>query len=347
MVIAMIKVSFIGVKEAERLISDIHLNLFQEIFWWKLIEQGFNKECLVAVVSDNNVNKIIMPLFIHRILFIYRVGSPLRGTYTPYIDFIKLSDNINKNDQKKYVHKIVDSVLQKGANWIEIACLSERDEVFMDLTSIDFSVEYPSTIILDTNKSEEILWNGMQGRARNLVRKSEKNGLRAEFLDCDKKNVKQFYSMLENTFKKSGATPPHSEEFYILLTKRLLKSNNLLFVSIKSGSDTVAMGIFMHNEDEINFMSGTSTREGNKYGASNLMHWEVIKFATNNNIKKYNFGGLGIASIDKFKRSFGGCEVGYSRFVWMKFYIRILFKAFTWVRFKLRFPLAMWLNRKK
>ena len=100
----MIKVSFIGVKEAERLISDIHLNLFQEIFWWKLIEQGFNKECLVAVVSDNNVNKIIMPLFIHRILFIYRVGSPLRGTYTPYIDFIKLSDNIDKNDQKKYVH---------------------------------------------------------------------------------------------------------------------------------------------------------------------------------------------------------------------------------------------------
>ena len=34
-------------------------------------------------------------------------------------------------------------------------------------------------------------------------------------------------------------------------------------------------------------MSGTSTSIGNMYGANNLMHWEVIKFASNKNIKKY------------------------------------------------------------
>jgi lipid II:glycine glycyltransferase (peptidoglycan interpeptide bridge formation enzyme) len=340
----MINVSFISVEAAECLIDDIHLDLFQEIFWWKLIEQGFNKECLIALVSDNGVNKLIMPLFIHKVLFIYRVGSPLRGTYTPYMDFIKLSKNLDENDQEKYLHEIVKSLLKKGVNWIEVTCLSKRDEVFAGLKNVGFDVEHPSTMILDTNKSEEDLWNGMQGRARNLVRKSEKNGLKVEFLDCKEKNVKLFYSMLKDTFKKYGQLPPHSEEFYMLLTKRLLKSNNLLFLSIKNGADVVAMGIFMYNKCEINFMSGTSTRDGNKFGANNLMHWEVIKFAADNNISKYNFGGLGISSIDKFKRSFGGYEVGYSRYIWMKQYINLLFKMLIWVKSNLIMPLTMLLK---
>ncbi len=337
----MINVSFISIEDAECLIDGIHLDLFQEIFWCKLVEQGFNKKCLIALVSDNGVNKLLMPLFIHKVLFLYRVGSPLRGTYTPYIDFIKLSNSLCKSDQKKYLHEIVQSLLEKGVNWIEITCLSKREEVFTSLENMEFDVERPSTMILDTDKSEEALWAGMQGRARNLVRKSEKNNLKVPFLDCEEKNVKLFYSMLKNTFEKYKKTPPHPEEFYILLTRRLIKSGNLLFVSIKKDTDVVAMGMFMYNSSEINFMSGTSTREGNKFGANNLMHWEVIKFASNNNINQYNFGGLGISSIDKFKRSFGGYEVGYSRYIWMKPSVNLLFKIFIWVKSNLTMPLVM------
>ena len=74
------------------------------------------------------------------------------------------------------------------------------------------------------------------------------------------------------------------------------------------------------------------------------MHWEVIKFAADNNISKYNFGGLGISSIDKFKRSFGGYEVGYSRYIWMKQYINLLFKMLIWVKSNLIMPLTMLLK---
>jgi lipid II:glycine glycyltransferase (peptidoglycan interpeptide bridge formation enzyme) len=340
----MIKVLFISIDAAERIISNTSLGLFQEPFWWKTIENGFNKRCKIALVSKDGINQLLIPLFFHKIGFLHRVGMPLRGTYTPYMDFVKLSEEIDNEIQEECLLEVVDTLLKEGVNWIEITCLFEKESIYKGLENVGFFTENPSTIILNTNKSEEELWLDMQGRARNLVRKAEKNELSIEFLDYELKNIEVFYSMLENTFIKSGQRPPHSKDFYILLVKELIISGNLLFVSIQKDMEVVAMGIFMYNHSEMNFMSGTSTRVGNKYGANNLMHWEVIKFASKNNIKKYNFGGLGIPSIDKFKRSFGGYETGYIRYVWMKTYVYLLFNVLTWVKTKLVTPFRIWIN---
>ena len=340
----MIKVSFISIDAAERIINNTSLGLFQEPFWWKIIENGFNKKCKIALVNKDGINQLLIPLFSHKIGFIHRVGMPLRGTYTPYMDFVKLLADIDNETQEECLLEVVNTLLKEGVNWIEITCLFEKESIYKGLENVGFSTENPSTIILNTNKSEEDLWLDMQGRARNLVRKAEKNEISIEFLDYELKNIEVFYSMLENTFIKSGQKPPHSKDFYIFLVNELIASGNLLFVSIQKDMKVVAMGIFMYNHSEINFMSGTSTRVGNKYGANNLMHWEVIKFASKNKIKKYNFGGLGIPSIDKFKRSFGGYEAGYIRYVWMKPHVYLLFNVLIWVKTKLVTPFRIWIN---
>ncbi len=337
----MVNVSFINIDDAKEILSNSYVGLFQEPFWWQIVEDGFDKECKVALVSENGSNKVIFPLFFHKIGPILRVGSPLRGTYTPYLDFIILSEDVSVSDQKFYLSKIVESLLTKGADWIEIGCKSTRDEIFCNLKENGFNIESPSTIILKTNVEKDILWNNMQGRARNLIRKAKKNGLMVNFLNSDLNNIHIFYSMLEDTFRKSGQNPPHSKDFYILLLDRLINSRNLLFISICKGVEVVAMGIFMHNANEIHFMSGTSTREGNKYGANNLLHWEVIKFASKNNIKQYNFGGLGIPTIDKFKRSFGGVEVEYRRYIWMKKPVHLAFNFLMRIKNAIRLLKAL------
>ena len=174
----------------------------------------------------------------------------------------------------------------------------------------------------------------MQGRSRNLVRKAYKFGLTVDVLNGDVKNVESFYSMLNNTFRKSGKRPPHSIDFYKLLASSAINSSNLLFLSIKKDSDIISMGMFLYNLNEIHFISGASTSEGNKYGANNMLHWEVIKFACKNGINNYDFGGLGIPAIDKFKRSFGGVESHYQMFAWMKPSVRLLFNIYIWLRSK-------------
>jgi lipid II:glycine glycyltransferase (peptidoglycan interpeptide bridge formation enzyme) len=321
----MIEISFISIDSAKKIINGLDLLPFQEYFWWNIVEKGFGKECKLLLLSDNGNNKLLMPLFFHKLGPFLRVGSPLRGTHTPHIDPIVLSEDVDTNFQQIYIKKVLLFLLKNGADWIEFTYANHQ--IFNGLNAADFLVETPSTSILKTNLSEDVLWNGMQGRARNLVRKAEKFDLVANFLDSKKHNVDLFYSMLEETFKKSGNKPPHSKEFYTFLVDSLIASNNLLFLSIEKESKVVAMGIFMFNNNEINFISGTSTQIGNKYGANNLMHWEVIKFASTNNIKQYNFGGLGISSIDKFKRSFGGNDVEYKRYILMKPFVQFLFNT--------------------
>lgn len=330
----MSEVSLISVGVAKSIFNKTILGLFQEPFWWEIVEQGFGKNCKVALVSVEGQNKVLLPLFFHRIGPISRVGSPLRGTFTPYIGFIHLVDHIGVTNEKDYLDCVIDFLLKKGVHWIEISFTSERDFFSQYMNDLGFTKETPETIILNTNQEKESLWLNMQGRARNLVRKAEKFGLTVHTLDSSTQDVKSFYSMLTKTFNKSGQRPPHSIEFYTLMADNAISSNNLLFLSIHKDLETVSMGMFLYNSCEIHFISGTSTKNGNKYGANNLMHWEVIKFASNNGIKIYDFGGIGVPAIDKFKKSFGGIESCYNRYIWMKPSVRFLFNLYIRIRSK-------------
>jgi predicted N-acyltransferase len=333
----MTQVKYITIDDSKKLLKNESLNLFQELFWWQILEIGFKKKCKVALIIDENENKALLPLFFHKIGPILRVGSPLRGTFTPYMGFIWLTKNINDKQKIKYLKLIIDSLVKYGANRIELSFGSNKKSFNENLLSLGFNFKNAKTILLNTEQEEEILWMGMQGRSRNLVRKAQKFGLQVKFLGSDLKNLDLFYSLLEETFKKSGKRPPHAKTFYKLLIQKLIISNNLLFLSIIKESNVVAMGVFLYNSEEIHFISGTSNVIGNKFGANNLMHWEVIKFASNSNIKKYDFGGLGISSIDKFKKSFGGVEGSYSNYIWMSPKIKFIFSLFTWLTSKFPF----------
>jgi len=319
----MIKVSLISTYTAKNLIKNHILDSFQEPYWWEIVEDGFGKKCKIILVSDKGKNIILVPLYFHKFGPILRIGSPLRGTHTSHVNPIILSEDVDINSHQIYIEKVVLFLLSIGADWIEFTF--ENHKIFAGLNKINFIVEYPLTSILKTNLNKDTLWDGMQGRARNLVRKAKKNSLTVKFLDSNLDNIDIFYNMLEETFKKSGVIPPHTKKFYVFFINRLIASNNLLFLSVEKEFKIVAMGLFMFNKNEINFISGTSSLIGNKYGANNLMHWEVIKYASTHNIKQYNFGGLGIPSIDNFKRSFGGNDVEYKQFIWMKPYVKFLF----------------------
>ena len=333
----MLKVFFIDIKSSQKLLLGAKLNIFQEIFWLEIIEQGFNKKCEIALVSSNGNDILLFPVFFHNIGPISRFGSPLRGTFSPYMGHIALCNDISKEDYQEYINIIVQTLINKGADWIEISCDYENIQIYDFLTSLGFKAEDPCTIIIETSQKIGDLWVKMQGRSRNLVRKAEKFGLTVSYLKYEPHLVDTFFSMLEDTFKKSGQSPPHSKEFYRLLISKLIVSENLLFLAVEKDEKIMSMGLFLYNENEIHFISGTSNREGNKFGANNLMHWEVIKFASNKNIKHYDFGGLGINSIDKFKRSFGGIETSYKRYIWMKPWVKIIFNLFIWIRTNLLF----------
>ena len=141
----MIEISFISIDSAKKIINGLDLLPFQEYFWWNIVEKGFGKECKLLLLSDNGNNKLLMPLFFHKLGPFLRVGSPLRGTHTPHIDPIVLSEDVDTNFQQIYIKKVLLFLLKNGADWIEFTYANHQ--IFNGLNAADFLVETPSTSI--------------------------------------------------------------------------------------------------------------------------------------------------------------------------------------------------------
>ena len=82
------------------------------------------------------------------------------------------------------------------------------------------------------------------------------------------------------------------------------------------------------------YHSASSNIEGFTSAASSMIQWVAIKEAKSRGIKKYDMGGIGIESIDKFKRSFGRIEVHHNRWVYIFGPFKLLIGLVEWAQKK-------------
>lgn len=295
--------------------------LFQEPEWWAVLCDGFPVSFQSIVVEEGGRPIALFPLFIRKKFFFEFAGTPLRGTFTPYIGLIPLVP-INTSERKRCLLAVSAFLQSSGAGYIEFA-FSAADEGGPWREGDGWLQEQPKTFVLEVGSDEDALWKNMEGRGRNMVRKAQKKGVTIRPLGGTAGDVELFYDMLKGTFAKSGVMPPHPKRFYESLVQKLMPANMLQFLAAEFEGKTVAMGLFPHNQREIHYLSGTSLPEANKVAANNLIQWEVIRFASSKGIATYDLGGVGIPSIDRFKASFGARKTYYNRYVWMKPSLRL------------------------
>ena len=92
------------------------------------------------------------------------------------------------------------------------------------------------------------------------------------------------------------------------------------------------MGLFVHDDEEIFFTSGTSLPGVGEYAPNNLIQWHVIQFAVERGLRRYDLGGTGRASIDRFKLSLGGHPHAYVRATWRSPVMRTVASAYLLAR---------------
>jgi len=93
-----------------------------------------------------------------------------------------------------------------------------------------------------------------------------------------------------------------------LLNTFAVKDNIKLFEA-RINNEIVASSIFLIYKNRMLFLSGGSNFKGNKYSANSLVQYTAMTYAIKNKITKYDLGGVGCTSIDKFKESFGGQKI--------------------------------------
>jgi hypothetical protein len=306
-----------------------HRYLFSEIFWWQAIAEASGYKVTYMKAKTKADILAIFPFFHHSVYFIKRIGIPLKGMFTSYIKPVLLSENIEEEVIYQHIIEYLSSIT--SVNYKEFS-VSHDYKYGQKLIPNKFNwvKEKKLTFVLDLLDNEKLAWDFLKGRARNMIRKAEKNDIQVTRKKMKKQELKTFYKMLEVTFSKSGKKPPHSFLFY----ERLIQSlgENILLLCAKKDGEPVAYGFFPFNDYEIRYLSGTSNSIGNKMAASSLIQWEVIKFAISNKIKRYDMGGGGISSIDKFKLSFGSHEEFFYNYLSISYFVKLILSVYH--RFK-------------
>lgn len=303
--------------------------LFHEASWHNHIESinKSGKMLYFSIEKDNSIIGYFCGLAVRKSL-IKIMGSPLGGTGTNYMGPI-VNRDINQYELIPAIDRMCRSL---GIMHIEI---SNNFFDFRTMENQKYIKYHCITNLIELPDTEEEAFSNMRSACRNRIRKANKNNLIVELM-CDGSIVDHFFEQFKEVYGKQGMARPFGKDRVESLYKCLYNQKRLLPIMIKKNDEVIATGLFPYDENAIYFWGGASWLKHQKLCPNELLHWSVIKFSIENNIREYNLCG----GQSQFKNKFGGADVDFFRYSKSNFaplkYARDLYRNFHWFKLKIK-----------
>jgi len=233
-------------------------------------------------------------------------SSPRPGCNTEYLGPI-----INKNfEQQKFLKSLEKWCRLNKIDLLEISNPYLNNEI---MEKNKFKCRQGLTYIVNLSRDINKMWLNLDKKScRYAIHKAEKNGLTVEDTS-DPQIIDKYYEQLKEIFGKQKLAPTYPRErvatlFHLLKDKRLLYS-----LWVKYENKIIATGLFPHDSQVVYFWGGASWLRYQHLCPNDLLHWTLIKIATEDGLKYYDMGGAG-----SFKPKFGG--VAAVTYHWYKSY---------------------------
>ena len=293
--------------------------IYHSASWHQALIEGFNIQVSHLVTEIDGKVVALTPLFLKYRYGLPLCGSPLKGLFTEFVG-PRFDYQLEAKDRAVVVDNQISVLRSMRYPYIEIGIKSETttdlDYIFSLMLKYGF-VYYPRpSLVVDLTKGLEHLWMSFESRARNMIRKAEKNEVTVQVESLEHDLLKEYVAMIKVTFKRQSLAMPHSFAAYAALVRNLEPIGRLFFVSARYKGRLVSAGIFLTDVNRMIFHSGSSTSEGFTLAASSLVQWRAMQEGHNRGIEEYDLGGVGVNSIDTFKKSFGGVPVIHHRWVY-------------------------------
>lgn len=301
---------------------------FHRAEWLIGTAQGLGYECTIFRVADQEGEVALIPWLNGRRGPFSVWGSPIPGSLTPYIGPLPLRP-LSRNAKVALTLHAADSLMT--SHRVSSMSLAFPGAMAAPEAEPDprWKMSCPETYLLDVQADEETLWRGMKSRSRGAVRKAEASGVEVRPAE-DPGIVALFYAMLVRTFGRHGSVPPHPRGLYQSLWAHLVPAGMLRTLVAWHEGKAVSIGLFVHDDREVHFLSGASDPEALGIGAANAVQWELIRWAAAKGLATYDLGGRGVSGIDKFKESFGPRVASYTRFERSTFSARVARRILEW-----------------
>lgn len=174
----------------------------------------------------------------------------------------------------------------------------------------NFLTEEYYNIIVNTDKSEKDLFASLSSSKKRQVNSSLKKGLKVE-IASKAEDIKDFYSILKEHYIKKVRKPLYPLELFL----NFHKNNENGYIFIAKYKDNVIGGMVapvFNNEIIYEWYIAAMDQEYKAEGVypSVLLTWEVIRFASLNGFRNFDFMGAGPVGkeygVRRFKLQFGG-----------------------------------------
>jgi lipid II:glycine glycyltransferase (peptidoglycan interpeptide bridge formation enzyme) len=182
----------------------------------------------------------------------------------------------------------------------------------------------PKSYRLNLSGGEETLWNGLKPDCRRNIRKAQQSDIDvAPFRDA-----RLFFRMVNDTYRRHGTTSFQQEGFFMGMMNDLIERDLLWSWSASFEGKVVAACLFLHDDQEVHFVSGGSLPENGNLPTSYILHWTAIQAAVRAGLKVYNSDASQIRSIDQFKESFRPDLKDRFTLIWSPSPVRLAQKAY-------------------
>lgn len=170
-------------------------------------------------------------------------------------------------------------------------------------------------LVMQLDKSEEELWNGMHKERRRNVGQAEKAGLRFKEV-TDAEDRKEVVALLRKTYERKHV-PMADDSLFARLTE-IMPEYVRFFAAFKE-EKMIAGEIRLGYKDLLYAWYAGSDEEYFKLRPNDFTMWNVIKWARENGYKEFDFGGGGEPGkpygVRDYKLKYG-CEMyDYGRYV--------------------------------
>lgn len=297
----------------------IHPSVMQSPFAWHLFNgtRNFNP-VLIGCFNGDDLTGLLLGVLI-------RESSGLKGFFSSRLVIYGgplLSKN--SNDSAVVVRSLMECLIEEISGksiFIQLRAsydLKEYEDVFQ---SLGFKYSPRLNLLINTS-NRKLAHGGVSASRRRQIRKSLQNG--AEIVNCSSgKQLLEFYGILKQLYREKVRKPLPDFSFFESFFHLIQDGGNGKILLIQYHSSVIGGIIFPFSPDDAVYewyVCGLD-HEFRAIGIypSVLATWAAIEFAIENNIKLFDFMGVGKPDepygVRDFKMRFGGDIVNYGRYI--------------------------------
>jgi lipid II:glycine glycyltransferase (peptidoglycan interpeptide bridge formation enzyme) len=163
------------------------------------------------------------------------------------------------------------------------------------------------TYVLDDLSNLDAIWDGMDSKLRNTVRKARTLGI--EVRECDADTV---FALSSKTFAWQGLANPFSRDYFARLVGAAQANNSGVCLAAADKRGQVhAATLLVWDQKRTYYLVAGGDPDLRRSGAQPLLTWEGIQFASKHSAA-FDFEGSILEPIEGAFRQFGGKQVPYN-----------------------------------